>query len=122
MRKTAKPKDVGAYIAAAPMEVQPKLKQLRKAIKEAAPAAVERISYGMAYYEYKGRLAYFGIAKQHIGLYIPTPVLAEHEDELAAYETTKATLRLPLDKKLPVALIKKLIRSRVKKNDAPKKK
>jgi uncharacterized protein YdhG (YjbR/CyaY superfamily) len=120
MKKTRKPKDVDAYIAAAPKEVQGKLRELRKAIREAAPTAVERISYGMPYYEHKGRLAYFGIAKQHIGLYIPTPVVAEHEPELKAYETTSATIRLPLDKKLPVPLIKKLIRARLKKNTAKK--
>ena len=50
------PQDVGAYIAAAPKEVRGALKALRRAIREAAPAAVERISYGMPYYEHRGRL------------------------------------------------------------------
>jgi uncharacterized protein YdhG (YjbR/CyaY superfamily) len=55
MKKT--PKDVDEYIASAPKEVQAKLKELRAAIREVAPTAVERISYGMPYYDYKGRLA-----------------------------------------------------------------
>jgi uncharacterized protein YdhG (YjbR/CyaY superfamily) len=121
MEKTSKPKDVDAYIAAAPKQVQGKLKEIRKAIKDAAPNALERISYGMPYYHYKGRLAYFSHWKEHIGLYIPTPIVAEHQDELKAYKTTKATIQFPLDKKLPIALVKKLVRARMKKSDAPKK-
>ena len=115
------PKDVDAYIARAPEEVQGKLKEIRSAIKKAAPTAVERISYGMPYYDYKGRLAYFAFAKAHIGLYIPTPVIDEHKNELADYETAKATVRFPLDKKIPVTLIKKLIKARIKKNNKRKK-
>ena len=121
MEKKPKPRSVDDFIAAAPADAQAKLKALRKAIKDAAPSAVERISYGMPYYHYKGRLAYFNIWKNHIGLYIPTPIVAEHSDELKTYETTKATIRLPLAEKLPVALVKKLVRARVKRNETPKK-
>lgn len=108
-------KDVDEYIALAPKEVQDKLKEFRATIKTAAPSAQERISYGMPYYYYKGRLVYFG-------LYIPIPVVEEHKSELKGYETTKATVRFPLDKKLPVMLIKKLIKVRVKKNNETEKK
>ena len=114
------PKDVDEYIASAPKEVQGKLRELRAAIREAAPTAVERISYGMPYYDYKGRLIWFGLSKAHIGVYIPTPVLEEHKSELEGYETTGATLRIPLDKKLPAELIKKLVKARMKKNEAKK--
>ena len=121
MQKTT-PKDVDAYIARAPKEVQGKLKEIRKAIKEAAPAAAERISYGIPYYGCKGRLAYFRIAKAHIGLYVPPPVIGEHKNELEDYETARATVRFPLDKKLPIALIKKLVKARMKKNEKNHKK
>lgn len=114
------PRDVDEYIARAPKEAQAKLKELRAAIKEAAPAAVESISYGMPYYDYKGRLAYFRLAKAHIGLYIPTPVIEERKNELTDYEAAKATVRFPLDKKLPITLIKKLVKTRMKKNEAKK--
>lgn len=120
MNKRPRPRTVDAYIAAAPKEVRSKLKELRAAIRKAAPAAEERISYRMPYYAYKGRLAYFAAFKKHIGLYVPTPVIAEHRSELKAYETSGATLRLPLDKKLPVALIRKLVQARMKKNAAKK--
>ncbi len=119
MKKTTK--DVDAYIAAAPKGPQAKLVELRKIIKATARKADERISYGMPYYGYKGPLAYFGLWKAHIGLYIPTPVIEEHKRELEAYETTNATVRFPLDKKLPIALIRKLVMARMKKNEARRK-
>ena len=115
--KTA-PKNVDEYIARAPKEVRGKLVELRAAIREAAPTAVESISYGIPYYDYKGRLAWFGLAKTHIGLYIRPPIVEEHKSELEGYETTKSTVRFPLDKRLPIALIKKLVKARMKKNEA----
>jgi uncharacterized protein YdhG (YjbR/CyaY superfamily) len=98
--------------------VQKKLREVRAAIKEAAPNAKESISYRMPYYDYKGRLAWFGLHKEHIGLYLRPPVIEEHRRELAGYETTKSAVHLPLDKMIPVPLIKELVRARMKKNDA----
>jgi uncharacterized protein YdhG (YjbR/CyaY superfamily) len=72
----------------------------------------------MPCYDYQGRLIYFGLAKAHIGLFIPTPVLEEHKNELSDYETTDATLRIPLDKDIPWELIKRLVKDRMKKNEA----
>jgi uncharacterized protein YdhG (YjbR/CyaY superfamily) len=112
-----RPKDVHSYIASAPKDFQGKLRELRAAIREAAPFAEEKISYGMPYYHYRGRLAYFRLAKAHIGLYIPTPIIEQHKSELKGYETAKGTVRLPLDKKIPIALVKKLIRARAKWNE-----
>jgi uncharacterized protein YdhG (YjbR/CyaY superfamily) len=112
-----KPKDVEAYIAAAPKEMRGKLRILRRIIKEVAPSCTERISYGMPYYSYRGRLAYFSLSKAHIGLYIPTPIIEEHKDELRNYDAAKATVRFPLDENLPAALIKKLVKARAKKNE-----
>jgi len=65
---------------------------------------------------------YFQLWKKHIGLYVPTPVVEEHKSELKGYETTKATVRFPLDEKLPLALIEKLVQARVRKNDEAEKK
>lgn len=115
-----RPKDVDEYIARAPKEVQDKLRELRKAVREVAPTAVEHISYGMPYYDYKGRLAWFAIMKTHIGLYLRPPIIEKHKRELAAYKTTKSAIHFPLDKKLPIALIKKLVKARMKKNEAEK--
>jgi uncharacterized protein YdhG (YjbR/CyaY superfamily) len=112
------PKSVDDYISAAPKEVQDKLKEVRGAIREAAPTAAESISYRMPYYSYKGRLAWFGLHTGHIGLYLRPPVIEEHKKELAGYETTKSAVHFPLDKRIPVPLIKKLVKARIKKNEA----
>jgi uncharacterized protein YdhG (YjbR/CyaY superfamily) len=112
------PKSVDAYIAAAPKGVQEKLREVRAAIIEVAPDAAESISYRMPYYSYKGRLAWFGLQRAHIGLYLRPPVVEEHKNELRGYETTKSAVHLPLDRKIPVPLIKKLVRARMKKNEA----
>jgi uncharacterized protein YdhG (YjbR/CyaY superfamily) len=117
-----KVKDVDQYIASAPKEVRAKLRELRSAIKAIAPNAQEKISYQMPYYDYKGRLVYFAFAKKHIGMYLPTPIVEEHKNELKGYETAKAAIRFPLDKKLPLALIKKLVKARIVKNDEAEKK
>ena len=110
-------KTVAGYIARAPKAMQSKLRQLRAAIRCAAPGAQERISYQMPYYHYKGRLAYFSLWKDHIGLYVPA-VVGRHKRELEGYSTTAATVRFPVDRRLPIAIVRKLIRARVKLNDA----
>ena len=117
-------KSVDEYIAAAPEDVQLKLREVRAAIRDVAPDAGESISYGMAFYNYKGesgykgRFCYFGLHKTHIGLYIPPPIIEEHLNELEGYETTKSALHLPLDKPIPISLIKKLVRDRLKRHEA----
>src|SRR5262245_1963755 len=111
-------KTVDEYISLAPEEVRSRLEELRATIKAAAPQAEERIRYGMPYYYYKGRLVYFSLWKKHIGLYaFSAPVLEAHKSELQSYATPKGTLQLPLNETLPVALIKKLVKAQVKKND-----
>lgn len=116
-----KPKSVDEYIKGAPKDVQPKLNQLRQAIKSAAPDAEEKISYQMPYYGYKGRLAYFAYAKNHIGLYAMPPIIENHLKELKKYQTAKATIRFPLDEELPIDLIIKLVKAGVKRNEKARK-
>jgi uncharacterized protein YdhG (YjbR/CyaY superfamily) len=108
-------KNVDDYIANAPKEVQGKLKVLRAAIKAVAPKAEERISYSMPYYHYKGRLVYFAYAKHHIGVYALFPDEDVLKNELKGYATSKGTIRFPLKDDLPLDLIKKLVKARVKK-------
>ncbi len=115
-----KNKTVDEYIAQAPKEIQGKLKELRKAIKETAPDAEEKISYGMPYYGYKGRLVYFAYFKNHIGFYAMPPVIKGLEGELKKYRTATATIRFPLNENLPLALIKKLVKAGIKNNEGKK--
>src|SRR5256885_5903357 len=114
-------KNVDEYIAQAPKEAQEKLQELRAAIRTTAPGAEERISYGMPYYYYKGRLVYFQLWKKRIGFYVPTPVVEEYKSELQGYETTNATIRFPLNEKVPLALIQKLVEARLRKNNKAEK-
>ena len=106
------------YISAVPIEVRDKLEEVRAAIRKVAPAAVESIGYQMPYYNYKGSLAWFGLHKGYIGLYLRPPTIDEDKKELAGYVTTKSAVHLPLDKKIPVSLVKKLVKARMKKNEA----
>lgn len=116
--KPPTPATVDEYIAQAPKELQPRLRQLRATILAAAPDAKERISYGMPYYEYKGRLVYFQLWKKHIGLYaLAAPVLEEHKAELERYLMPRGTVRLPLDEALPVDLISRLVKAQVRNKD-----
>ena len=111
-------RDVDEYIAAAPTAAQPHLRRLRKLIKSAAPEAEERISYGMPYYHLHGRLVYFAVHTNHVGLY----ALGEtHKAEgLKRYVTGKGTLQFRFDESLPEAEITKLLRKRVAENVAAK--
>jgi uncharacterized protein YdhG (YjbR/CyaY superfamily) len=117
-------KNVDAYIAAAPKEVQPKLRAVREAIREVAPDAVESISYDMPFYSFKGetgfqaRLCYFGLLKGRIAFYMRPLVLEEHMDEAAGYVTSKSALQFPLDKSIPISLIKKLVSNGIRKHAA----
>jgi uncharacterized protein YdhG (YjbR/CyaY superfamily) len=111
-------KTVDEYISMAPPEVRSKLKELRGVIRKTAPSAIEKISYGMPNYDYKGALVWFGRQKDFIGLYLRPPVIAEHRRELARYKTTKSAVHLPLGERLPLQLVKKLVRARMRKNEA----
>ena len=115
-------KEVDAYIAQCPKELQKKLQELREIIKSIATDAEERISYGMSYYHYKGRLVYFALMKNHLGLYIPPPIIEQHMTDLKEYVTTKSAVHISMDTPLPVSLIKKLVTARVKWNEASEKK
>ena len=106
------PESVADYIDAAPVTVQPMLRELRETIRAAAPDAEERISYGMPYYHLHGRLVYFRAHTHHIGLY---PCSAEEAREvgLEQHVAAKATLQFALGQPLPLAAIRMLIEQRV---------
>lgn len=111
-------KEVKAYIKTAPPEAQSKMREIRKAILDAAPKSKESVSYGMAHYAYLGRLAWLGYHTNHVGLYLRPPVVADHRKELAGYTTTKSAVHFPLDKKVDVSLVKKLVKARVAINES----
>ncbi len=109
---------VDEYIALAEPKVKKALKAIRKTIKEAAPKAEEVISYQIPGYKYHGMLVFFAGWKNHISFY-PAPWGAEAlKKEMSAYEGSKGTIKFSLDKPMPLTLIKKMVRYRMKENEA----
>lgn len=117
------PKSVDEYIRGAPKEIQPKLREVKAAISDAAPDAVESISYGMPFYSFRGesgfgaRLCYFGLlkSKSRIVFYTRPVYLVDYVDEVKKYATAKSALQFPLDRPIPIRLIKKIVRNGVRK-------
>ena len=109
-------KEVDDYIAAAPTAAQPHLRRMRAIIREEAPKAEEVFSYRMPSYTYLGKLMYFASFKSHIGLY---PVgNADKHLGMSRYMTGKGTYQFPLDQPLPETELRRLVRTRVKENEA----
>ena len=110
-----RPADMGAYIAAAAPDKRAALRKLRKDIQAAAPRAEEGVSYGMPAFRLDGRpLAAFAAAAQHCSLYpMSAAVIRAHAADLAAYDTSKGTIRFRPDKPLPSALVRKIVKTRM---------
>ncbi|HEX9980981.1 MAG TPA: DUF1801 domain-containing protein [Flavobacterium sp.] len=112
-----KPDTIDAYIAEYPEKVQAVLQQVRQAIKEAAPKAGEKISYGLPTFTHYGNLVHFGAFKSHLGFYaFPTGNVAFAE-ELSKFKTGKGSAQFPFDTEMPLELIKKITAFRVKENE-----
>jgi uncharacterized protein YdhG (YjbR/CyaY superfamily) len=107
---------VAQYIAQTPPLARRALKQLRTAIKAAAPGITERISYRIPTFELEGRyLLYIAAFRQHVSLYPVTPgMLARHGKAIAPYRAGKGTLRFPLSDPIPTGLVTKLAKVRVR--------
>ncbi len=109
--------DIPSYIASFPKDVQEKLNDLWKVVREAAPKATGKIAYGMPTLVLHGNLLHFAAYKKHIGFYPVPSGIAAFQKELAPYTTSKGTVQFPLDKPLPLALIKRITAFRVKENE-----
>jgi uncharacterized protein YdhG (YjbR/CyaY superfamily) len=109
-------KSIDQYIASFPPNIQVILQQLRKAIHEAAPQAEETISYQMPAFKQNGVLVYFAAFKSHIGFFSTDSGVEAFKGKLEAYQTSKGTIRFPLDKPLPLDLVKEIVRFRVTEN------
>jgi uncharacterized protein YdhG (YjbR/CyaY superfamily) len=113
---------VDEYIANAPNQVQDKLREIRATIRKAAPGATERTDYfempGYSYegegYDYDGMFVWFSFKKSYIRLHLRPPVIQDHTKELASCLTTKAIVSFPSNKRISMALVKKLVRASLK--------
>ena len=109
-------KNVDEYISTFPKNVQAILQKLRQSIKEAAPEAEEIISYQMPAFKLNGVLVWFAAFKDHISLFPKVSAIEAFKEELANYETSKGTIRFPLNEPIPFNLIKEIVQFRVKEN------
>lgn len=117
MRSSPKaPESIDDYIVGFPPDVQAILKKIRRTIRKAAPGAEETIKYRMPAFMLKGSLVYFAAFKNHIGFYpVPTGI-EKFKKELSVYKTAKGSVQFPLDQPMPLDLISKIVKFRVKEN------
>lgn len=116
--KTVSLATIDQYIRTFPKSTQKLLQEMRATIRKAAPQAEEGIKYGIPTFTQGGNLVHFGGYAKHIGFY-PTPSgIQAFKTELARYKTSKGAVQFPLSEPLPLALITKIVRFRVKENMA----
>jgi len=104
------------YISTFPPDIQDILESIRKVIHEAAPDAVEKISYQMPTFAQHGNVVHFAAFKNHIGFYPAPSGIEEFERELAPYKAGKGTIQFPLGQPMPMELITKVVKFRVAEN------
>lgn len=110
------PRTIDEYIADFPPDVREILESIRQTIKQAAPDAAETISYQMPTFTLQGNLVHYAAFRNHVGFY-PTPTGIEaFKDELSVYVGGKGSVQFPLDKPMPLDLIRRIVEFRVKEN------
>lgn len=115
------PANIDEYIAGFPEPIQTLLQQVRATIWEAAPNAEEAIKYAMPAFVLHGNLVYFAAYKNHIGFYATPTGHEAFADELSVYKQGKGSVQFPLDKPLPLDLIRRIVVFRVEENERKKK-
>ena len=115
--ETKKPfKTIDEYIATFPKNVQGILEEIRQAIRDSAPDAEEAISYQIPTFKLNGNLVHFAAFKKNIGFYPAPSGIEAFKEELSQYEVAKGTVKFPIDKPMPLDLIVKIVKYRVKEN------
>jgi uncharacterized protein YdhG (YjbR/CyaY superfamily) len=108
------PKNVDEYLARVPEAAQSRFNEMRAVVRSAVPAeAVEVISYGIPAFKTKKVLVWYAAFSRHCSLFPTASVIEEFRDELGGIKTSKGTVQFSMDKPLPTALIKKLVKARV---------
>lgn len=106
---------IDEYISSQPPEMQDLLRRVRATISEAAPGAVESISYKMPAYKFNGKpLVYFALNKSHLGFYATPSANIALSEELKDYRVSKGAIQFPLDRPVPYGLLRKIVRFKLK--------
>jgi uncharacterized protein YdhG (YjbR/CyaY superfamily) len=116
MKKTSKSGSIDDYIQGFRPEIQHVLKQVRNTIRKAAPKAQETISYRIPVFMLEGPVVYFAAFKHHLGFYPTSSGTRKFRKELAGYKGAKGSVQFPLDQPMPLDLIAKIAKFRVKEN------
>lgn len=107
--------EVDNYIGGFPPEIQEKLQAIRRLVKMEVPEATERICMGMPTFDLNGKwFVHYAAMKKHIGFYPQPSGVEAFQEQLTGYKTTKGAIQFPMDKPLPLSLIKEIIRYRYK--------
>ena len=114
--EATKYKTVQDYLSAQQAPAKTLLQQMRSTIKEAAPEAEEVISYNMPALKLNGMLVWYAAFKNHIGFYPRPSGLEAFKKEISVYKSTKGAVQFPMDQPLPLALVTKIVKYRVKEN------
>jgi uncharacterized protein YdhG (YjbR/CyaY superfamily) len=114
-------KTVDEYLSGLPKSTRDSMQRLRDVIRQVAPKAEEVISYNMPAFKWNGMLVWYAAYKKHIGLYPRPSGIEAFKDELADYKTSKGAIQFPLEKGIPVSLVKKIVKFRLKENERDQK-
>ena len=113
-KRTAAPKTVDEYLARVPEPAHSTLMKIRATIRTAVPAeATEALSYGIPSFKYKGTLVWYAAFAKHCSLFPTAAVIDKLKNKLKSYSISKGTIQFPVDKPLPAALVKKVMKARV---------
>ena len=112
--KKVKPTTIEEYIDSAPVESQDKLRQMHQCVRESARGATESLKWGMPAYSYQKILVTYAAFKHHIGFYPMPSAIKAFASNLKKYKRAEGSVQFPLDQKLPLTLVKKIVRFRVK--------
>jgi uncharacterized protein YdhG (YjbR/CyaY superfamily) len=110
------PANIDEYIAASAPAARPLLAEIRRVVRAAAPEAEEIISYRMPAFRQHGILLYFAAFKHHVGVFPPVSGDARLEQALAPYAGPKGNLRFPMDRAIPYALIRRIVKLKLQQN------
>jgi uncharacterized protein YdhG (YjbR/CyaY superfamily) len=109
--------EIDRYIERFPPQVQALLKKMRATVRKAAPRAAEKIAYGVPTYVLNGNLVHFAAFRKHIGFYPgPAGIEAFRKDIEKKYKWAKGSVQFPFDEPLPLALVTRITKFRVKQN------